>query len=86
MLLRMTTTSCPAPVPGIGDAVHHRVLDQRLQQQLRDQHRANVGGDLPAHRETPAEAHLLELQVGLHEGEFFAERDKIRGAVLEHLA
>ena len=60
------------------DAVLHRVLDQRLQQQRRDQHLVQRGVDDDADAEALLEARLLDLEVGLDQRDLVAEARELR--------
>ena len=75
------------PGPGLlRDAVLDRVLDERLQQQVRHQRVERVGLDVEADDEAIGEARLLDLEVLCEEVELGLERDFLLAELLERQA
>ena len=63
-----------------------RVLDDRLEDQVRDPRAAQVGRDVERHPQPVLEARLLDLEVHLEELELAGERHELRRVGLEAAA
>src|SRR6266702_3402087 len=62
------------------------ILDERLQNQLRNQKAVRIRSDGPGNRESCAKPHLLEIEILPHELEFLSKSDEVRAAVLQSSA
>ena len=69
----------------MSDTVLHRVLDERLQDEVGDERRACVRGDVPLDPESIAVAHLLDLDVAAHEPQLLVERQVDRSSFVEQI-
>src|SRR5205807_4057 len=68
------------------DAVSNRVLDQRLEEQVRDERDARVRGDVELHRESVLESDALDLEIVAEDLELAREGNLLFGDAVERRA
>jgi len=69
----------------LGDAVLNGVFDHGLEDERGDLGGVEVGGDVYGELEAVGEADLLDVEVGLGEGELLFEGDLLAGGLVEHV-